>query len=101
MSETQRQFAICSIQKQAREKVIRQIDMDSWKHSWHLPKSEGGWTDWNNLETLTKCRDVLYDQITEAKRVLKVADECLHVVVNAMIDMEKQIKEENSDAVET
>lgn len=41
---------------------------------------------------MTKIRDVLLDQITEARNQLREADRCLNIVVGALIRMESDAK---------
>ena len=82
-------YAFCPLNTEQRAALRAQIDVGTWKHSWHLPITPGGYTDWNRLDTMTKIRDVLVDQITEAKNQLREAERCLAITVNAMIRMER------------
>lgn len=36
--------------------ILDAIDMGAWKHSLHLPKSESGYIDWYNKETVALCQ---------------------------------------------
>lgn len=85
-------YVLCPLNEVQRSKLRKQIDSGQWKHSWHLPTNANGDTDWNNLETVTKIRDVLLDQITEAKAQLRDAEKCLTICVNSLIEMEKQVE---------
>lgn len=43
-----------------REEILRVIDMDAWKHSWHLPGvHERGQVDWFSTETHDKIVEIL------------------------------------------
>ena len=81
-------YAWCPLHVDQRAILRKQIDVGAWKHSWHLPTDANGYTDWNNLKTITKIRDVLVDQITDAKNQLREAERCLTITVSAMIEME-------------
>jgi len=83
-------FLYCDLSKEAKDKIRSQIDSGSWKHSWHLPTNANGYVEWNSIETITKIRDVLVDQITDAKEQLRNAETCLTMTVNAMIKMEQE-----------
>lgn len=63
--------AWCPLDKEQRQALRAQIDAGAWQHSWYLPSDSYGYIDWNNLETITRIRDVLVDQIGEARRQLR------------------------------
>lgn len=83
-----RHYTLCPLTDNQRSILLKQIDIGKWKHSWHLPDDIYGRPDWNNLTTITKIRDVLVDQITDAKNQLRDAERCLKITVDAMIKME-------------
>lgn len=89
---TQIQYSFCPLNTEQRALLRSQIDAGAWKHSWHLPATPSGYTDWNRIDTMTKIRDVLLDQITEARNQLREADRCLNIVVGALIRMESDAK---------
>jgi hypothetical protein len=61
-----------------REKILRIIDRDVWKHSWHLPRNEQHCIDWFSPVTEKILKEILLndlDYITrlsdEIKSILK------------------------------
>ena len=90
MSEVQ--YTFCPLTTNQRALLRSQIDAGAWKHSWHLPSDPNGYIDWNSIDSMIAIRDVLVDQITEAKNQLREADRCLNIVVGALMRMESDAK---------
>lgn len=53
--------------------IVRLIDRGEWKHSWHLPKSEGGSIDWWHPGTLERVKQEKEEAIKEAAELLSLA----------------------------
>lgn len=50
-----------------KDEVITALDLDSWKHSWHLPKKG---EDWWSLDTFMEVRSVLDQKMVDANNRL-------------------------------
>jgi hypothetical protein len=87
--------AICPLSESSRKLLFKRIDDGEWKNSWHLPVLPDFRPDWNNLQTVTKIRDILLEQRAEHTAKLREVETCMDIVVDTMIKMEKQIKENN------
>ena len=70
----------CSVDDESFFTLLRQaIDRGEWKHSWHLPKNSAG-VDWNNPETIEKCREILEEQINDANDIVTENNELLRAL---------------------
>lgn len=70
-------------------RLLKQIDVGPWKTSWHLPRVLNR-IDWDDTRALVMIRDVLVEQITDARAMLKESETCLEICVGAMILQEQE-----------
>ena len=56
-----------------RDAIVRLLDRNEWKHSWHLPRSGSG-IDWWHPDTLAKVREQKADAIRQAIALIVLAE---------------------------
>lgn len=79
-----------------KQRLLKQIDVGTWKTSWHLPR-QASRIDWDNEMTLVIIRDVLLEQIGDAKNTAKEAEVCLEICVWDMIILDEIKQEEQNE----
>jgi hypothetical protein len=74
--------------KEAKKDLIRAIDLDEWKHSWHLPRDHKGCTDWNDIKTIVEIKSIVQEKLYNADARLSFLGKLLYTV-----DWEEPVRE--------
>lgn len=65
------------------EDIVRQaLDLDEWKHSWHLPKNKYGYTDWKSAETYLEVFTILNGKLKTSIRRVQFLTDLLDVKID-------------------
>jgi len=63
--------------------VLHAIDIDEWKHSWHLKRNKCADVDWMDEDNIRQCKRVILDKIYSREhelKLLRIARDAINII---------------------